>query len=283
MTKQIVLTGGNAGIGYETAKGLAACGHDIIITVRSTVKGEEAVERIKADCENAKVTFVVVDLSDFASIRNGAHEIGEKMSRIDVLIHNAGTFQSSHHVNDAGIEMTFMVNHIAPFYMTQLLLPLLKASDENRIVNMNSDSHYQASFDSDNLNLDRKYNGIRAYARSKLANLLFTYEFERQNPHNHISIYGVHPGLINTDIGAKDASFIHRLLWNLYSAIRGKTPAEGADTSIYLAVEQREQLTSGTYWDDRMIRKSSRVSYNEQHARILWEKSMAICGLHTYF
>lgn len=280
--KEIVITGGNAGIGYATARELARLGHRITMTVRSEEKGQRAVERIMEEDESADVSFVVTDLSNFGSIRSAAAEIQDRCSHIDVLIQNAGTFHSVRKENDAGIELTFMVNHVAPFYLTHLLLPELTRSSDSRIINVNSDSHFQTSFDADNLNLERKYHGLRAYGRSKLANILFTYEFERRNPYKQITIYGVHPGLVNTDIGAKNTAFFHRLFWNLHSRT-GKTPAEGADTSIFLATENLKNLTSGAYWDKRQMKRSSRDSYNTEYARILWEKTMKLSGLESYF
>lgn len=280
--KQIVITGGNAGIGFETVRELAARGHNITIMVRNKKKGQEVIDRLRSEQSGVEVSMVLVDLSSYESIQEASGEILEKHPLIDVLIHNAGTFQSGRHVNAAGIELTFMVNHVAPFYMTHLLLPGLIKSNESRVISVNSDSHYLASFDPDNLNLDHRYHGLRAYGRSKLANVYFTYEFERRNPHKHLSVFALHPGLVNTDIGAKDASFFHRLIWNWRSR-SGKTPAQGAETSIFLASEERNKLTSGTYWDDCKLRKSSRISYNKENARILWDRTMEMCGLSTYF
>lgn len=280
--KEIVITGGNTGIGLETARELAGIGHRVTITVRNVEKGEKALDDILEKHPDARVSYVLADLSDFDSMREAAVNIREACPYLDVLIHNAGYFQSAPHKNNAGIELTFMVNHIAPFYLTHLLLPELAKSMDSRIICVNSDSHYQASFDADNLNLDGKFHGLRAYARSKLANVLFTNEFERRNTYEHLSIYAVHPGLVNTDIGAKHTNFFHRLIWNLRSR-SGKTPAEGADTSIYLATEDREKLTSGTYWDNRKMKRSSKTSYNEEDARVLWERSMELCGVSQYF
>src|SRR5690606_5688521 len=110
---------------------------------------QRAVERIMAEDESADVSFVVADLSNFGSIRSAAAEIQDRCSHIDVLIQNAGTFHSVRKENDAGIELTFMVNHVAPFYLTHLLLPELTRSSESRIINVNSDSHFQTSFDAD--------------------------------------------------------------------------------------------------------------------------------------
>ena len=276
--KEIVITGGNAGIGFETVRELAGRGHRITFTARDRKKGQEAIDRIRRDQPDAVVAMVLTDLSDFDSIRRAGSAILDSKARIDVLIHNAGTFQSVHKKNTAGIELTFMVNHVAPFYLTHLLLPGLKQSEGSRIINVNSDSHFMASFEPDNLNLDRRFQGLRAYGRSKLANVYFTYEFERRNPFKHISVYAAHPGLVNTDIGAKDSTFFHRLVWNWRSR-SGKTPQAGAETSIYLATEDQEKLASGTYWDDCRMKKSSRLSYHEGNAALLWEKTADMCGM----
>lgn len=280
--KEIVITGGNTGIGLASARKLAEMGHRVTITVRSDEKGQKALDQIRGDAPDARANYVVADISEFDSMETAAAKIRAACPCLDVLIHNAGYFQSAAHKNESGIELTFMINHIAPFYLTHLLLPALANSMEGRVICVNSDSHYQASFDEDNLNLDRKFHGLRAYARSKLANVLFTKEFERRNTYDHLSIYAVHPGLVNTDIGAKHTNFFQRLIWNLRSR-SGKTPEEGADTSVYLATEDRDQLKSGKYWDKRKMKRSSKASYNEADARVLWEKSMELCGIDAYF
>lgn len=280
--KQMVITGGNAGIGFETARALVSGGHRVIIVVRDADKGQDAMHRIRAEHPEGNISMVRANLTDFDSIHQAADHILEDTPVIDVLIHNAGTFQGHQIKNGEGIELTFMVNHLAPFYLSHLLLPGLASSEESRLINVNSDSHFLASFDPGNLNLDHRYQGLRAYSRSKLANIYFTYEFERRNPFAQLSTYVLHPGLVNTDIGAKNGKYFERLIWNWRSR-SGKTPAEGADTSIYLATEDRDKLTSGLYWDHRRPRKSSKLSYHLENARILWEKSMTLCGLENYF
>lgn len=280
--KEILITGGNAGIGFETAKALAKRGHRLTLLVRNKENGDEAVKLIKEQTNNTFVDCIEADLSSFSSIRSAAEIINNKLHCIDVLIHNAGTFYSNRTVNDAGIERTFMVNHLAIFYLTHLLFPLLSRSSESRIINVNSDSHFQASFDPGNLQLDRGYHGLKAYARSKLANVLFTYEFQRQNPRRNISVFALHPGLVNTGIGEKHTSFFHRLIWKIRSR-SGKSPEEGAVTSIFLASENRENITSGVYWDNCKIKKSSKASYDKENAQKLWEASTTLCGIEDYF
>lgn len=275
--KQIVVTGGNTGIGYETVRELARMNHRVVFTTRSKDRGEVAIARLRQDYPGAKVDLVEADLADFGSMSAAAAAIYEKMPCIDVVIHNAGTFHSRRLTNAAGIELTFMVNHVAPFYLTHELLPGLKKADSGRIINVNSDSHFMASFDVHNLNLDRRYQGLRAYCRSKLANVYFTYEFERRNPFPQLSVFAVHPGLVNTDIGAKDASFFHRMVWNWRSR-GGKTPREGAETSIFLASED-QVLKSGRYWDNCREKKSSKRSYDQGNAALLWDKTAELCGI----
>jgi NAD(P)-dependent dehydrogenase (short-subunit alcohol dehydrogenase family) len=280
--KQIVITGGNAGIGYEIAKSLARGGHKVNIIVRNKKKGEESVNRIRNECNGAEISYTFADLTNFDSIRAAAAELNQKWGRIDVLIHNAGTFYSKRQKNSEGVELTFMVNHVAPFYLTHLLLPSLIRKGESRIINVNSDSHYQAKFEAENLQLDHHYTGLKAYARSKLANVLFTYEFDRMNPFDQLSIFAVHPGLVKTDIGKKHTYWLHGLIWKVFSR-NGLSPAQGADTPAYLALADSEELISGRYWKLRKIKKSSKASYDLESARTLWEKTMEICGLETYF
>src|SRR5690606_21609847 len=143
--KEIVITGGNAGIGFETVRELAGRGHRVTFTVRDEKKGQHTIDLIRDEHPAAELSVIIADLSDFDSIRRAAREILEIHPRIDVLIHNAGTFQSVRRTNTAGIELSLMVNHVAPFYLTHLLLHGLVGSHESRVINVNSDYNYIAS------------------------------------------------------------------------------------------------------------------------------------------
>lgn len=280
--KTILITGANAGIGYEITRGVLLRKHTAIMVCRNKEKAYKAREELAKSTQNENIHIIIADLNDFSGIQHLTEEVQRNFEKIDVLVNNAGTFYSSWKLNNADIERTFMVNHLAPFYLTHLLLPELARSNDAKIVNINSDSHFMAKLRPDNLNLKNNFHGLRAYGHSKLANVMFTYEFERRKPYPHISIHAVHPGLVNTDIGAKHTHWFHRTVWNWRSK-KGKTPKEGAETALFIINTPGSKLESGRYWDDGKPKKSSVASYDEAMAEKLWDKSKDLCGIVDFF
>lgn len=280
--KTCVISGANSGIGFETTLALAHKGANIIMICRNPDKGKKAQSQIIDASGNQKVSLVVVDLSSQKSIRENTAKILQTEPVIDVLINNAGTWFSKQIYTEDGVETQFAVNHLSFFLTTHCLLPALRKAADPRIINVSSDSHFQGKMYFGNLNLDRKYHGLRAYAQSKLANVLFTYEFERRKNDPKLSIYAVQPGLVKTDIGLKHTFSLHSLAWKI-RRMGGVTPAEGAQTSIYLASSNEVQNMSGKYWDKCKPKPSSKKSYDEQDARKLWDISLQLCKIEDYF
>lgn len=280
--KKCIVTGGNAGIGYETALAIAREGADLIVVSRNPEKGEAAVEKIKKETGNQQVELLQIDMSSQQSIRAGAEAIRKKWDRLDVLVNNAGTWFSKRVLTEDGIETQFAVNHLAYFLFTRQLLPLLRKATESRVINVASDSHFQGKMHFDDLSLEKKYHGLKAYAQSKLGNVLFTYEFDRRKPDENISIYAVQPGLVKTDIGLKHTLSLHGLVWKI-RRMGGVSPAEGAATSIFLASSPEAANQSGMYWDKCKPKSSSKRSYNEEDAARLWKISCELCGIEDYF
>jgi len=280
--KICVITGANAGIGYETALALAKMQAEVIIISRDTERVNATIEKIKELSGNKHVEGVVMDLSAQKEIKREAKLILNKKNKIDVLINNAGTWYSNLTYTDENIEMQFAVNHLAYFYLTHLLLPALVNSDDPRIINVGSDSHFNGKIHFNDINLTKKYHGLRAYAQSKLANILFTYEFDRRKPLEKISVNCLQPGLVKTNIGLKHTVALHGLAWKL-RRLRGVTPAEGAETSIYLASSDEVKGVSGKYWDKCRVKKSSKRSYIKEDAQRLWLLSEKLCDIDDYF
>ena len=283
--KTCIITGANAGIGYETAMALAEKGARIIMICRNPQKGQEALAAIRAQSGSDRHELYVADLASQQEIRRAAQAILRAHPVIDVFIHNAGTWISRLTHTAEGHETVFAVNHLAGFLLTHLLYPHLRKAPDARIIHVSSDSHFQIGrIHFDDLSLSRRYHGLRSYAQSKLAQVMFTYEFEGRKPDPHVSVHAVQPGLVHTDIGLKHTSWFHSLAWK---ARRGwwksLTPAEGAQTPVYLASEPEGQSISGKYWDKCRPKPSSKASYNEADAARLWQVSMEMCGIRDFF
>lgn len=285
MSKIVLVTGANAGIGFETAKAMAKAGYRTLIHCRSKAKATTTREKILAEYPTAKVDIFTADLGDLAQIKQMATNVLAQTPVLDVLINNAGVWNSKLEVTKEGIEKTLAINHLAYFYLSYLLYPALeKASEGGRIVCVASDSHKQIKgMFWDDLNLTNNYHGLRSYAQSKLANVLFVYEWARRCPQN-ISSYAVQPGLVQTDIGLKGNTWLHRLAWRVRRNMSGhKTPAEGAATSIYLATTPEVQSQNGLYWDNCVPKESFSSSYDETEATLLWDWSCKSVGIERVF
>lgn len=283
--KNCIVTGGNSGIGYETALALAGLGANVIILSRSLKKAEVATKSIRAKTQNNNIDFVLVDLSSQKSIRDSAKYILKEFDHIDVLINNAGTWFSKLELTEDGIERQFAVNHLAYFLLTHELLGALNKSLDARIICVGSDSHFHGKINFQDLTLGKKYHGIKAYAQSKLANMLFVYEMHRYlnvKWISHISINCVQPGLVKTDIGLKHSISLHGIVWKL-RRMGGVSPVKGAETSIYLASSEEVKGQSGQYWDKCKPKSSSKRSYFTNDAVLLWDTCKNLCGIDDYF
>ena len=284
--KTILVTGATGGIGLATATELARRGHEVILHGRTAEKAAAAAGQLRAAVPGARVETVSADLASQEAIRGLAEAVRRLTPVVDVLVNNAGVWNSKRELTAAGIEKTFAVNHLGYFLLTHLLLPELYASTDGRVVCVASDSHKQIpGMFFDDLSLAANYHGLRSYAQSKLANVLFCYEFNRRRSNDdYPAIFAVQPGLVQTDIGLKGNTWLHRLAWRVRRRMSGnKTPAEGAATSIFLATEPGVSSQSGTYWDACAPKKSYSSSYDRDEARILWEVSCEMTGIGDYF
>jgi NAD(P)-dependent dehydrogenase (short-subunit alcohol dehydrogenase family) len=273
--KTCLVTGATSGIGKVTATALAAQAGEVVIVGRNAQKTQATVQGIRADTGNNSVHFLLADFSDLGQVRDLAAAYKRQYSRLDVLVNNAGAYFNMRRPTPYGVEMTFLVNHLAPFLLTSLLLDVLEDSASARILNVSSGSHKYGSMDFDDLGFGRFYFGMWAYARSKLANLLFTYELCRRLEGSRVAVNALHPGQVATDIWRTDFSFFGPAIKWFMERI-ALTPEQGADNTIYLASAPEVEGVTGKYFVKREAVPSSPLSYDKEVARKLWEVSEKI-------
>ena len=273
--KTVLVTGASSGIGLETAAALAQMGAMVVMTARDPAKGEAAMAGVGARSGSERVELLMVDFASVRSIRELATEFGAKYQRLDVLVNNAGAYNARRSVTADGYEMTFGVNHLGYFLLTDLLLDLLKASAPSRIVNVSSGAHLRAAIDFDDLNGERSYGGLRAYSQSKLANVLFTYELARRLEGSGVTANCMHPGFVRSGFGLNNGGAM-KAAWHVIRFLARPvmlTPAQGAETAVYLASSPEVEGVSGKYFVKKKAVPSSAISYDEDVARRLWEVS----------
>jgi NAD(P)-dependent dehydrogenase (short-subunit alcohol dehydrogenase family) len=282
--KYCVITGANAGLGYASALALAKKGATVFLVCRSEERGRQAQHSIIEESDNDQIFLVQADLSSQKDLRKAAAQINAKTQQIDILINNAAMVSSQRGTTEDGIENQFAINHLGYFLLTHLLLPNLREAREARIVNVGSGNHFRGKIYFEDLHLENNYQPLRAYNQSKLANLLFTYELDRRLKAagvRHVSVNCADPGLNNTQIGGKNTTWLHRLLWNIRRR-QGQDPGEGAKCQIYLATAPEVSGVSGKYWYQSKAIPSSELSYNQQDAQRLWEISESLCQIEDY-
>ena len=244
--KICLVTGGTNGIGKSTALGLARMGANVIIVGRNAQKTYLVVEEIRSAAGNKNVDSLLADLSSQQDIRKLADEFRNKYSQLHVLINNAGGFYLKRQISIDGIEMTFALNHLAGFLLTNLLLDMIKASGHARIINVSSDAHASGKIDFDNLQGERHFSP-GAYNNSKLANILFTTELARRLQGTGVTVNSLHPGFVATGFAKNNGKFIALLISTLVPLV-ARSAAKGAETSVYLASSSDVEGITGKYF-----------------------------------
>jgi NAD(P)-dependent dehydrogenase (short-subunit alcohol dehydrogenase family) len=273
--KICLVTGATSGIGKVIATALAAQEAEVVIVGRNAQKTQATVQQIRAETGNDLVHFLLADFSDLGQVRDLAEAFKKQYSRLDVLVNNAGAYFNTRRPTLYGVEKTFLVNHLAPFLLTNLLLDILKDSESARIVNVSSGAHTSGSMDFDDLGFKHFYFGMWAYSRSKLANILFTYELCRRLEGGRVAVNALHPGHVATDIWRTDFSFFGPAIKWFMERI-ALTPEQGADNTIYLASAPEVEGVTGKYFVKREAVPSSPLSYDREVAQKLWEVSEKI-------
>lgn len=280
MNGQICLvTGATSGIGQQAALELARLGATVVLVARNRQRGEATRAEIVAATGNERIELLLADFAIPASIRAMSQEFMAGHDRLDVLVNNAGVHLARREETAGGLEMTFAVNHLGYFVTTLLLWPCLVAGGPARVVNVASDAHRQATLDFDDLQT-RHYGvgGFRAYARSKLANVLFTYELDRRRGQTPVTVNALHPGFVASGFGRNNGGFVGLFMRHVVPHV-ARTPAEGAATPVYLASSPQVAGVSGRYFVDCRPVNSSPASYDRAAAARLWTISEELTGV----
>ena len=274
--KTVLVTGATNGIGLVTARELARMGAQVTIISRDPDKCASVAEMIKNETANP-VEYIAADLSTLTGIMQAAAVFKQHHTRLHVLVNNAGGFFNKRLITPDGLEMTFALNHLNYFLLTNLLLDMLKSSSPARVVNVASGIHMGARLEFDNLQGEKHYAGFRAYGQSKLCNVLFTYELARRLNGIGVTVNALHPGYVDTGFSLNNG-FFFRVFAKFSARLFGRKPAEGAQTSIYLAASPEVEGVTGKYFVNSKPEKSSPLSYDEELAKKLWQVSLELTG-----
>lgn len=278
-----LVTGATAGIGYETALELARQGAHVVIVGRNPQKTAETVRRISQATGNPQVEYLLADLSLLEDVHTLAAEFKARYPRLDLLVNNAGGLFTKRRETAEGFEMTLALNYLSPFLLTNLLLPVLKASPRARIVNVSALAHRMGKINFEDLQSHRNYSGQGwvAYAQAKLAGIMFTYELARRLEGTNVTVNALHPGVIATSFGAEIGvgwEPLNRALRGVFNRL-ALTPAQGAQTTLYLATSPEVEGVSGQYFSKSKAVRTSKASYDRQVADRLWQVSEELTGL----
>lgn len=283
--KTVIVTGATNGIGAVTALELAKMGAQVLVVSRNAQRCEKTVADINAVTGRQDARAMPADLSSLAEIRRLAQAIQAEFSHIDVLVNNAGAFFQNRRESVDGYEMTFALNHLSYFLLTQLLLEELRAAardhGEARIVNVSSGAHFGTrKLDIDAVNDPKHFSSFGTYSETKLMNILFTYELARRLQGTGVTVNALHPGFVRTGFGMNNHIFVRATVrfMQMFAAISSE---EGAQTQIYLASSPEVKGVTGRYFDKKKAVKSSQLSYDEGLQKRLWELSAQLTGLPT--
>jgi NAD(P)-dependent dehydrogenase (short-subunit alcohol dehydrogenase family) len=267
-----VVTGGSAGIGRETARGLAAAGATVALVVRSRERGEDARRDIAA-ATGGDVHLVLADLALQRDVRRAAAEVRDRFGAVHVLVNNAATYARRREATAEGIEMQLAVNHLAPFLLTGLLLDTLRASAPARVVTVSSGAHRGRRIPWDDLQAERRYRAFPRYGETKLMNLLFTRELARRLDGSGVTANAVHPGVVGTELLFGGLGLLR--LFRRWM----KTPAEGAVTSLHAALSPEGGAVTGRYFVDAAPAETDPAARDDAAAARLWRVSAELTGL----
>ncbi len=266
--KTVLVTGSTGGIGKETARQLAQLGATVIVHGRSADRCQATCDEIRSATGNPRVDFVVADLSAQRQVRQMAAEISMRYAQLHVLINNAGVILLQRQLSEDGVEASFAVNYLAPFLLTNLLLDVLQASAPARIVNVSSTVHYDAQIKFDNLQGERRYNGVEAYKVAKLGTVLFTRELAERLTGTGVTVNCLHPGVVAT-----------KLLDAGWGWSNGLTAEQGAALSVYLATSPAVEQISGQYFEGKWPGGASPRANDVNLRRKFWDVSAQLAGL----
>lgn len=277
MQKTIIVTGGNDGIGKAIAADLAAREHRVVIISRNAQKGQQAVKDI-TEATGQTIDLVIGDLGTISSTKQVASDLLHKYEKINVLINNAGLWPTKRRQNEDGLEMGFMVNHMAPFILSNLLLGRLQNSLPARIVNVNAGLYVRGQLNLTQTPYGHDFSWINTYANTKLCNILFTMEFARRIEKTGVTINAVHPGVIRTKLGESKGflSVLMRLIKRGWDE-----PEKGAEPPVWLAISPDVEGVNGRYFDLKTETAVNELANDKALAQQLWTVSTNLAQINA--
>jgi retinol dehydrogenase 14 len=274
----IALTGGTSGIGKAAARGFVEEGHHVVLLSRSLERGRATQKELGGSTE-----VIECDLASLGSVRDAASDLAARHSTLDVLVNNAGLFTLSRQESADGYELQFAVNHLGHFLLTNLLLEQLYAADAGRVVVVSSNAHHSGLLHFDDLQLEQSYGGMKAYAQSKVANILFVRELASRLATSNVTANALHPGAVSTNIASSrrgSQGILRRILQAIASPFL-RTPEQGAQTLIYLATSPQVAGVTGNYYDDKEPVEPSEQARDDEAASRLWGESCKLVSLDS--
>jgi len=268
--KIVLITGSTSGIGKQTAVELAGLGATVLLHARTAEEGLPVISQLQKNMPSASFDLFVADFEKQQQVQKMVVEIETAYTKLDVLINNAALYSSERKLTEDSIEKTFAVNHLAPFLLAHLLMPLLKNAAAPRIINVSSQAHFQGHFDICNLQGEKTYDGVDMYCSSKLCNLLFTYQLASKLENQSIMVNAVHPGLVATD-----------LYLGLFTEFDNEPVHDAAETIVYMACSPEVEIVTGEYFLSGIPILSSYNSYIKKYQRQLWELSERLTSIDS--
>jgi NAD(P)-dependent dehydrogenase (short-subunit alcohol dehydrogenase family) len=273
MSRVVLVTGSTDGIGRATARALAAGGMKVILHGRSKGRVDAAIAGLAAELPGAELEGVSFDLASQKAIKSGAAQLLERLPALHVIVNNAGIFASERTLTDDGVELTFAVNHVGPFLLTELLTPRLRESAAaakvpSRVINVASIAHTRGRIHLDDLSMETAWTGYAAYAQSKLANVMHALSLAERHPPSALLAYSVHPGVIAT-----------KLLRQGFGPVAGAAAEAGARTSVRLAGEEQASEPTGTYFSDGVATQPAAAARDAGVRGTLWNESVRLAQL----
>lgn len=277
--KVVIITGANTGIGKENAIDLAKRGGKIYIACRDIQRGEEALKEIRKVSGSDNVHFLQLDLASLESVREFVKKFRALEEHLHILINNAGVMACPRALTKDGFEMQIGTNHLGHFLLTNLLLDLIKASSPSRIVNVSSEGHRIGGIYKNDLMSEKSYSKYKAYGQSKLANILFSRELSKKLEGSGVTVNSCHPGVVKTELGRHMNETVRKFIIKPLFEPFFKTPWEGAQTQIYLALDPDLDKTSGKYFSDCKEKTPSSAARDDATAAWLYDKSIELVNL----
>lgn len=270
--KIIVITGATEGIGKSTALLLAKQNHHVIIIGRNEIKTKSVRNELIETTKNNKIDYLICDLSSLEDVKKLSEKIKKQYPRIDVLINNAGLSLTERTLSKDGYEMTFAVNHLAHFLLTNLLIELLDKSEQGRIVVLSSSVYSNAKFNPDDLQSEKNYSMMPVYMNSKLLNLYFALELSERLKNTNITVNAVHPGVVKTKLD-RDFKGLLSIIFSIVKPLFFISPEKGAEGSVYLATSNDVNSVTGKYFSGKKQQEIKGIGNNTENRKKLWQIS----------